>query len=80
VSSIRLLCCASVIALATAVSTTAIAAPALPRAAYSFEAGWRMVVGDPTGAEKPDFDDSRLEARHPAARLQRGQRLQGRHP
>jgi beta-galactosidase len=58
VSSIRLLCCASVIALATAVSTTAIAAPALPRAAYSFEAGWRMVVGDPTGAEKPDFDDS----------------------
>jgi beta-galactosidase len=58
VSSIRLLGRASALALAAAVSTTAVAAPVAPRAAYSFDAGWRMAKGDLAGAEKPDFDDS----------------------
>ena len=29
-----------------------------PRAAYNFNPGWKLVVGDPAGAEAPDFDDA----------------------
>lgn len=29
-----------------------------PRAKYNFNSGWHLQVGDPAGAEKPDYDDS----------------------
>jgi hypothetical protein len=32
--------------------------PANNRAKYNFNAGWKLFVGDPAGAERPDFDDS----------------------
>ena len=28
------------------------------RATYDFNSGWRLVVGDPKGAEQVDFDDA----------------------
>src|SRR5260221_5998816 len=31
---------------------------AAPRVRYNFNPDWKLFVGDPTGAEKPDFDDS----------------------
>ena len=35
--------------------------PANPRGKYSFNSGWRLFVGDPFGAERTDFDDSRWQ-------------------
>ena len=32
--------------------------PASPRAKYNFNPGWKLLVGDPAGAESPGFDDS----------------------
>ncbi|HWS87542.1 MAG TPA: DUF4982 domain-containing protein [Pyrinomonadaceae bacterium] len=32
--------------------------PASPRAKYNFNSGWKLLVGDPKGAEAPGFDDS----------------------
>ena len=37
---------------------SAVAAPAGPRTKYNFNPDWKLFVGDPTGAEKVDFDDS----------------------
>lgn len=34
------------------------APPASPRAKYNFNAGWKVSVGDPAGAEAADFDDA----------------------
>src|SRR3954453_21657228 len=34
------------------------AAEGSPRATYDFNADWRLLVGDPKGAEATDFDDS----------------------
>jgi beta-galactosidase len=33
--------------------------PSSPRATYNFNAGWKFVFGDSTGAEKPGYDDSK---------------------
>ena len=32
--------------------------PAGRRAKYNFNSGWKLLVGDPAGAEAPGFDDS----------------------
>jgi beta-galactosidase len=37
---------------------TASAAAAEPRTVYNFNPGWKLMVGDPAGAETPGFDDS----------------------
>jgi beta-galactosidase len=34
------------------------APPSSPRATYAFDRGWRLLVGDPPGAEAPGFDDA----------------------
>ena len=36
--------------------------PASPRATYNFNSGWRFVFGDTTGADQPNFDDSKWTA------------------
>src|SRR5215210_4602824 len=43
-------------------SPAAFAQPAGRRAKYNFDSGWRLLVGDPAGAEAPGFDDSAWEA------------------
>src|SRR5829696_6994509 len=35
------------------------AAETQPRAAYNFNPDWKLLVGDPKGAEAPDFDDAK---------------------
>ena len=35
-----------------------VAAEGSARATYDFNPGWRLLVGDPAGAERIDFDDS----------------------
>ncbi len=35
-----------------------VSAPDSPRVTYNFNSGWKLLVGDPAGAERPDFDDS----------------------
>lgn len=37
-------------------------APVTPRAVYNFNPGWKLYVGDPPGAARPDFDDSGWKA------------------
>ncbi len=34
-------------------------APSSPRAVYNFNPGWKFIFGDSTGAEKPEYDDSK---------------------
>jgi hypothetical protein len=29
-----------------------------PRIKYNFNPGWKLLIGDPQGAEKPEFDDT----------------------
>jgi hypothetical protein len=52
------------VALATAVLIFAPGsrAEAAPRVRYDFNSGWRLLVGDPRGAEAADFDDSSWQA------------------
>lgn len=33
--------------------------PSSPRAVYNYNPDWKFVFGDSTGAEKPEFDDSK---------------------
>ncbi len=48
--------------LLVAITHSAIAAASVPpRGKYNFNSDWRLFVGDPAGAEKPDFDDSRWQ-------------------
>lgn len=49
-SCLALLCASSVV--------FAYEPPASQRAKYNFNSGWKLFVGDPTGAEAPGFDDS----------------------
>src|SRR5262245_38724123 len=39
-------------------ATFALAAPPSSRIKYNFNPGWKLFVGDPAGAEAPNFDDS----------------------
>ncbi len=43
-------------------ATGPLIAATAPRQTLNFNPGWRMQVGDPTGAEAPDFDDSTWQA------------------
>ncbi|HSV15734.1 MAG TPA: hypothetical protein VLI90_15845, partial [Tepidisphaeraceae bacterium] len=42
-------------------ATGAFEPPASPRAAIDFNAGWRFIREDASGADAPAFDDSRWE-------------------
>jgi hypothetical protein len=43
---------------ASAAADRPVSAPDSPRVTYNFNSGWKLLVGDPAGAERPDFDDS----------------------
>jgi hypothetical protein len=43
---------------ATLISGSTQAHSTVPRTKYNFNSDWRVLVGDPQGAEQPDFDDS----------------------
>jgi hypothetical protein len=50
---LSLLCCAALLCAASVR-----AAPRGGRVKYNFDSGWKLLVGDPAGAEAPGFDDS----------------------
>lgn len=49
-------CCLILLLCSTALAAGPTASP--PRMRYNFNPGWRLMVGDPKGAESPSFDDS----------------------
>jgi len=51
------------------------APPASPRMTYNFNAAWKFIKQDAPGAEKPDFDDSKLDHRKHAPHVQRRRQL-----
>jgi len=49
------ICILSLVIVAFAI---AVSAQTSPRAKYNFNPGWKLFVGDPAGADKPEFDDA----------------------
>lgn len=52
-------CCLLLLFPALLFSQKSYRVPASPRAIYNFNADWKFVFGDSTGAEQPGFDDSK---------------------
>src|SRR5437773_6685406 len=50
------LCCMALLCALTIAQ--AYVSPRSQRAKYNFNSGWKLFVGDPAGAEAPNFDDT----------------------
>jgi beta-galactosidase len=50
-------CCVALLCVTTVVS--AYVQPGSQRVKYNFNPGWKISIGDPTGAEAPNFDDTK---------------------
>src|SRR4051812_28983572 len=50
------LCCAALLCASPVASADA--RPGNQRVKYNFNSGWKLFVGDPAGAQAPDFDDA----------------------
>jgi hypothetical protein len=61
-SSISLTRLASACALAGLLSAALVPAASAARASYDFNPGWKLMVGDPADASRPDFDDRAWKA------------------